>query len=384
MPARNEENTLAAALDALAMQHGVEGGVLDDGLYEVIVLLNNCTDDSAGAARAWQAAHADFPLHVAECVLVPERAHVGWARRLLMDTAWNRLRDGSSGRARGILSTDADTLVEPDWIAANLAALDAGADAVGGVINVKQGEYAGLSEGVQQAYRQDRQYQLLIAQLEDLLDPQAGDAWPRHLEHFGASLACTPEAYARAGGVPAVKALEDMAFVDALRRSGARLRHDPAVRVATSARLNGRAEIGLSYQLRVWHEMSESGRPHRVGSAEALEHRFRTLRDLRKIFAGCAVEQLRRYPNPWPERIAQARQQARSEAEFLLEMDCDRMIEQTGPSAREGEISGVNRNLAHTILRLQADAAATARPPAESVGRGDCAAVGINAVAQAS
>ena len=99
-------------------------------------------------------------------------------------------------------------------------------------------------EGVREAYRNDRRYQYLIAEMEDWFDPQVGDPWPRHLEHFGASLACTPEVYARAGGMPRLAELEDVAFVDRLRQVDARVRHEPRVVVYTSARLDGRIATG--------------------------------------------------------------------------------------------------------------------------------------------
>ena len=111
-----------------------------------------------------------------------------------------------------------------------------------------------------------------------------GDAWPRHLEHFGASLACTPEIYARAGGMPAVAALEDVAFVDRLRRVDARLRHEPGVIVYTSARLDGRIATGLAGQLRCWQQMHTRGKDHVVLSAAYLHHRFDVLQRLRNFY----------------------------------------------------------------------------------------------------
>jgi len=207
-----------------------------------------------------------------------------------------------------------------------------------------------LSAGVQRAYRRDREYQGLVAELEDLLDPQEGDPCPRHLEHFGASLACTPQAYARAGGMPPVKPLEDVAFVDALRRSEARLRHDPKVMVYTSARLDGRAERGLAHQLRFWHGMTDAGAPQRVPSAAALMHRFKTLRSLREIFAGADAEQVR---GGYAKRLRKERQEAASMTEFLFNIDCDRMIRESAPADREGEIVQVNSKLAQAISRLR-------------------------------
>ena len=304
LPARNEEASLPEALNALAAQTDQRNRALDPTTFEVLLLLNNCTDASAAVAHRWSEQHPSVVLHILERTLPPETAHVGTARRLLMDTAWHRLHR-SPHPVTGILSTDSDTLADTHWLANTLAAFTAGADAVGGVIRLKPGEFELLPPGAQLAYRHDRRFQRLVAELEDLLDPQPGDPWPRHLEHFGASLACTPAAYARAGGMPPVKPLEDIAFVDALRRSNARLRHDPSVVVYTSARLDGRAEIGLSHQLRLWQRMSEEDAPHEVLTAAALTHRFRTLRNLRDFFHQATPQSLATYSEPWRQRIVQ-------------------------------------------------------------------------------
>jgi glycosyltransferase involved in cell wall biosynthesis len=348
VPARNEEDSLPATLDALAKQVDANGHPLDPASCEVLLLLNNCTDASAEVAVKWSEAHPETAIHIVERSLSPDVAHVGTARRLLMDTAWHRLHR-SNHPVTAILSTDSDTLVDSHWIANNLTALAQGADAVGGVIGLKHGEFESLPTGAQRAYRHDRRFQRLVAEFEDLLDPQEGDPWPRHLEHFGASLACTPKAYAQAGGMPPVKPLEDIAFVDALRRSNAKLRHDPSVIVYTSARLDGRAEIGLSHQLRLWQQMSEERTPHRVPTVAALAHRFQTLRTLRDLYQNKESEQLSSFPDEWPERLMAACHCASSIADYLTLIDCNRLIDETFRGRGEGSITQVNRNLSRAI-----------------------------------
>lgn len=348
VPARNEERSLPSTLDALAAQVDLRGQLLTAGSFEVLLLLNNCTDGSAAAVAEWRRGHAEFRLCVAERTLPRVKAFVGTARRMLMDTAWCRLRMG--GGVRGILSTDADTTVARDWVARNLAALQAGADAVGGAIMLKKNELEELPAGVRRAYLRDRRYQRLVAALEDLLDPQEGDPWPRHLEHFGASLACTPEMYERVGGMPAVNPLEDVRFVEALRGAGARLRHDPAVRVYTSARVLGRVKVGLSHQLRIWQRMSEREEEHIVPSAAWHRHRFSTLRGLREVCAGTAGVQ--GYPAGWRKRLRGA--VGLGMDAFLREVDCEELVEQTFRGAGAAEIGDVNRSLEQTVARIAA------------------------------
>lgn len=353
VPARNEEAGLANTLDALRLQETTTGEKLPLEVYEVILLLNNCTDRSLAVAERYVLDHPEFRLRLIDCELEAERAHVGTARRMLMDCACDRLEMLAGGRARAILSTDADTLVAPDWVAWNLAEIEGGAEVVGGVIHLFAEELAGLDEGTRAAYQADRIFQARVAQLEAMLDPDPADPWPRHLEHFGASLACTPEVYRLSGGVPPVKPLEDVAFIDALRKVGARIRHSTEVHIYTSARLNGRAEVGLSGQLRHWKREADRGEPHIVDSAEWLEHRFRTLAELRRL-NDAAEPELRGYPEGWNERLRNLHEASLPTPRFLELLDCNGLIEKmfrerVDRPARHGEIRRVIARLEELI-----------------------------------
>ena len=347
LPARNEETTLAGTLDALRAQVDLAGRPLQPEAFEVLLLLNNCSDRSAAVAREWQTAHPEMTVHCCERELPRPAAHIGTVRKLLMDTAWRRLQGRQEVCA--IVSTDSDSYAAPDWIARTLQAIEQGADAVGGELRLIGNDYERLPEGVRAAYAADRRYQYLVAEMEDVFDPQAGDAWPRHLEHFGASLACTPEIYARAGGMPAVAELEDVAFVDSLRRVDARLRHEPRVVVYTSARLDGRIATGLAGQLRCWQRMHEAGEEHRVLSAEWLQHRFQTLRCLRDFHATGDALPCQEMAATWAMRVRKARAQCRGVGAFLALVDCDRLMEETFLGEREGNVGEVNAAIARCI-----------------------------------
>ena len=65
-------------------------------------------------------------MHPIEVTLPEGCAGAGCARRIAMEHAALLGRDGA------LLTSDADARLGPDWIAANLAALAAGADAVAG------------------------------------------------------------------------------------------------------------------------------------------------------------------------------------------------------------------------------------------------------------
>lgn len=255
LPARDEAQHVARAVEALAAQRDATGAPLDPASFEVLLFANNCSDDTALRARRAAARCTSLRLHVVESPVAPPHAHIGYVRRQLMDAACARLQQAADGTAL-IASTDADSVVAPDWLAANLAEAAAGADVIGGRIACDA--TAALQGAALRQQRLDLAHALLRARLEDRLDPDPADPWPRHHQHFGASLAITTTAYRRAGGVPPVEWLEDEALVRAARRAGLAVRHSPRVRVVTSGRLDGRAEVGLAWQRRQWlHGRSE-------------------------------------------------------------------------------------------------------------------------------
>ncbi|WP_201986128.1 glycosyltransferase [Hymenobacter rubidus] len=282
IPAKDEVDNLPATLAALANQTDLRGLPLLAGSYEVIVLANNCTDHTAAVVRQQARQFPNLVLHAAELCLPAAKAHVGRARRLLMDEACARLEQ--VGRPAGIIaSTDADTRVAPTWLAAIQAEVLAGADAVGGRILTAMNGPALLP--LRRIQVRDAAYRQLCARLEDLLDPAPVDPWPRHHQHFGASLALTARAYRQVGGLPEVRFLEDEALCQALRRHDLGLRHSPQVQVLTSARRQGRVEVGLSWQLREWLHMSHQRREPQVANPAHLAALWQLRRQVRTYWA---------------------------------------------------------------------------------------------------
>ena len=283
IPAHNEETGIVATLRALAAQVDLAGRPLDPRRYEVLVLANNCTDRTVALARRFAAAHPALRLHIIEIVLAPPDAHVGSARRLVMDEACRRLR--SLGRPRGVIATtDGDTLVRPAWVASTLEEVADGADAVGGRILATPEEIAALDAGTRLYYRRDTAYRTLRAAYESILNPDPANAWPRHHHCFGASLAVTAQAYRAAGGLPVVRCLEDMAFVRALERRDARVRQSPAVNVRTSLRCSGRVDVGLSWTLSKWSRAAALGEPLLLESPDAIAWEALNRRFLRRLW----------------------------------------------------------------------------------------------------
>ncbi len=237
IPARDEADRIGACLEALDAQCGAR-------LDHILLFVNNSTDHTAELARSVRL-HPRTRLHVIERTLPPGQANAGMARRLAMQAATSL-----AGPDSVLLTTDADGLVDPDWLAANLAALRAGADVVAGWVELHPIEWGQIPNQLHEDDARECAYDALCDEIHAQLDPDPHDPLPRHTQHSGASLAVTAQAYARCGGVPAVPSGEDRALVAALRRIDARIRHAPEVHVTVSGRMVGRAPGGMADTIR--------------------------------------------------------------------------------------------------------------------------------------
>lgn len=287
VPVRNESQLLEKCLLSLANQTDFQGQPLDLNRYEIILLANNCTDDSVAIAQRFSEHHPHLRLHIIEQLLPPSDAYVGHVRQTLMDEAYHRLESlglaGLSGKRGVIASTDGDSIVSPTWIAATLLEISRGADSVGGRVIADTTSCKALDPKVRMRYLLGDRYHQLIAELESYLDPNPHDCWPRHAQHYGASLAVTAQMYYQAGGMPNVRTPEDVAFYRALLKVGAQFRHSPLVEVTTSARQTVRTAGGFAAQLNEWESIG-SQETFLVESAAAIETRLQTRQQLRDLW----------------------------------------------------------------------------------------------------
>lgn len=275
VPARDETARLPRLIEALGRQSWLAN---EARTLPVTIVLNNCRDDSAEAARLAGARHPRLRLDLVEIDFPPSQAHVGSARRLAMARAL-----AAAGPDAVVLTTDADAVPAPGWIEANLQALGAGADLVGGLIVGDPEEEALLGDGFARRAQLQARHAFLADHLTALIDPLPFDPWPRHRDHTGASLAVRGAVYEAVGGLPALPFREDLGFVSRARAGGYRLRHDPAVRVCVSARLEGRAPGGMADTLKAWVEAERNRVPQLAETPEAIEKRAlrrAVLRDL--------------------------------------------------------------------------------------------------------
>lgn len=247
VPARNEEERLPRLLQALAEQD-VEGSI------PVAICINNTTDASTEVvATVGQRYRNRLSLSVDVVEFPPDLAHAGSARACALAAGWERLVP-----ADGVLiTTDADARPPANWVSANLAAIAAGADIVGGRLVLDEDERT--PPGVAASRQLWDRYWAAVRKIEDEIDPCPWDPPPRHGDHTGGSLAITCEMYRRSGGVPLIASGEDRALVEAAIIAGGRLVHPLDIWTRVSARLDGRATNGMAEMMKRVSDAASGG-----------------------------------------------------------------------------------------------------------------------------
>ncbi len=277
VPVKDEELYLTNTLDALRNQIDDTGKPFPFKLYEVLILINNSTDASLKIAKAYQQKHAFFQLYIANINLPKTVAHVGTARRLLMDEAYRRLELNNSNGI--IASTDGDTEVDTQWLYHTIKEIKNGNDVVGGRIISKP-----VNKNVRLYYLQDVTYRYLAKKLETEINPCKHDPWPSHFQCYGASMAVQCSVYKKAGGLPAVPFLEDAAFCSASYRIDAKIRCSPEVKVYTSSRRSNRVVVGFAAHLKHLENMRKEDEQQYVEAPEILKIKFANKQLLKKCW----------------------------------------------------------------------------------------------------
>ena len=232
VPARNEEDLIGSCLHALATQEGVSHAA-----YEILLILDRCTD--ATEERALEVAR-EFPELRMHLLYGPGEGS-GHARQVGMEAACERLL--GLGRLHALISsTDADTVVAPDWLTAQLQAASCGARAIGGRIELANDGSLPREILSWHGERGRLRHQKLLS------DPN-NRGRTEHWQFSGASLALTAAVYREIGGLEPRSSLEDEHLEQVLRQQNIPIERLLSVRVTTSARLSGRAKRGLAHDL---------------------------------------------------------------------------------------------------------------------------------------
>jgi glycosyltransferase involved in cell wall biosynthesis len=223
VPAHNEETLLASCLLAL----GRASLVLPVPVH-ALVAADACTDQTAAVAR-------DLGAHV---IRIGAR-RVGAARAAGMRELL-RLTAGWDPAAVWLATTDADTIVPPDWLWRQLRYADRGWDVVLGTVTVADWE--------------DHPAQVPAAFAARY---EFGDRPHPHVH--GANFGIRASAYLAAGGFRPLATAEDHALLADATQAGCLILQANDIPVQTSARRSGRAPHGFS-QLLLTLALGELGR----------------------------------------------------------------------------------------------------------------------------
>lgn len=268
IPAKNEETLIVRALAAFAEQRDDNGSRIDPRTFDVIVYCNDCNDETAARARGFGREVRDLAIHVIDARLPADAAHVGTARRNALEIAVRRYAE--AGRPDGIVaSTDADSVVSAGWVSAMLREMR-GVDAVAGSVSIDPRERDVMLAPQRVLYDRELVYRRLIGIAEARFDPRPFDPFPRHDTLVGANFATTAWAYRRAGGLPPLPRLEDLAFAGALERIDARVRHTYEAPVTTSARSIARVDGGFGSFLAGLSTLGANGDAYLVRPARGI------------------------------------------------------------------------------------------------------------------
>ena len=233
IPAHNEDRHLDRALRAVQRAADALNRLRPEVEVGVTVVLDSCTDDSAGIMARYVAADPRF-----EVIEVRFRsagasreagiraAGIGVSQRLPPGKQWTP--QPWAGRT-WLANTDADSQVPESWLVRQLEFAEAGADAVLGSV---EPDPEGMDPELRRRWLERHPFE------ED------------HPHIYGANFGVRASAYIAAGGFPKLAAHEDRTLVQNLRSRAFIVTATDSMRVLTSGRTQARAPRGFGAYLR--------------------------------------------------------------------------------------------------------------------------------------
>jgi glycosyltransferase involved in cell wall biosynthesis len=216
IPAHDEEKSLPACLKAV-----VTASACLPVPVRTVVVLDSCTDDSRRLVGRFGS-----DVHFVEI----DAGNVGAARAAGFAYARSTLGVDSDRSAVWFATTDADSVVDPDWLIRQTASE---ADMVLGVVRVANWRH------------------LSPKRIRRYLDAYRAKRRPDGHGHVhGANMGFRAAAYWRVGGFASLASGEDVDLVRRFEEHGYRIDRDAGLSVVTSARQVGRAPHGFAAHLR--------------------------------------------------------------------------------------------------------------------------------------
>lgn len=210
IPAHNEADSISACLDAIKQ---AIAQLSSDIAVQTVVVLDSCDDDTLSQV---QNAHLDWLRCEFRCVGKVRDLGV----RYLIEQG-----------ADWIACTDADSMVESDWLVAQIKHLKAETAAmICGVVSIDC--WDALSESTKQQY---------LTHYQDCMN---------HRHIHGANLSFASQDYLAVGGFDELTCHEDVGLVKKFEQADLPIIWSNLVRVVTSSRLDARADEGFAHFLR--------------------------------------------------------------------------------------------------------------------------------------
>lgn len=223
LPAHDERDLVVACLQSVIRAADVaqQAGVVTR--VRVAVALHRCADDTGDRVLSTLLDRPDLELVL---LTVPEVLSVGEVRTRLIQSAL--VADPPLGDLTWIFNTDADTIVPPEWIVDTLQRADEQrADLVLGLADLGDWHVDDVTRAA---------YELIV---------DAGLIAGGHRHAYAANLAIRRTAFLQVGGFPASLHGEEHVLAAACRAADLTVISTLSPRVLTSARMPGRATLGL-------------------------------------------------------------------------------------------------------------------------------------------
>ncbi|MGJ8593862.1 MAG: glycosyltransferase [Aquaticitalea sp.] len=264
IPAKNESESIIKTLEAISNQKLCDRKPFNSSRFELLVLCNNCSDDTYVKCNQFSAKYTAINVHCME-LNSDELNTVGAARRILMNIASGRLSENGF-----IITTDADTIPDSNWLATIESYSETNIGLVCGFI---RSDYESVDGQALKYLQAKDEYLMLKSELEHKLLPNLNDPWPRHSYHWGPNLAIKNNVYNAVGGIQPLHFLEDVDLYNRVVSLGIAVRHCMDTIVTTSTRIDSRCGEGFGAELKIWSEWE--GVSYNVEGLQKLLMRFK-------------------------------------------------------------------------------------------------------------
>lgn len=221
IPAHNEAMTITQCLASVQSASELLSCTIK---ATVLVVLDSCDDDTLALVKSIKANNAQVKNRNDRSVSID---YICCDYRCVGRVRDFGIRHTIASGATWIACTDADTVVEPDWLIQQIAHIkDNPTDMICGVVSVDSWRHlAAQTKADYMAHYQDKM---------------------GHRHIHGANLSFRAEAYLATGGFAPLPCHEDVDLVEKFKNKGYAITWSNRVRVITSSRLQARATEGFA------------------------------------------------------------------------------------------------------------------------------------------